>query len=144
MNNFWSEIFTYLVIESVLSVAFAIFIFFVTTRTRSEISRRWIASLLFSLFAGITVYILFIVLFGINWLMITKDLIAAIDILHFARYFLPILIQTKVFIEIPVMVGFLLIAYVYFWQTGDRLIEKYWRNPRIYYPNNGKPPYLKF
>jgi hypothetical protein len=39
------------------------------------------------------------------------------------------------------MIG-LFIAYSNFWQSGDWFIEKYWRNPKINYGANNKPPFL--
>jgi hypothetical protein len=47
-------------------------------------------------------------------------------------------------ITMPTIIIGTLFAYYNFWKTGDRLIKKYWRNPKVHYDENAKPPFLKF
>jgi ABC-type spermidine/putrescine transport system permease subunit I len=120
-------------------------VFFIwQTKIKSEVSRRWKASSLVSILFGLLIHlcILVIIVFGlisdVNVETMSTDL---------GRVFIEIFSATiglAAIITMPTIIIGTLFAYYNFWKTGDRLIKKYWRNPKVHYDENAKPPFLKF
>jgi hypothetical protein len=123
-------------------VVFFGFTYFVSRKTYGEVSRRWKASAFMSVCFGVFVQLLVLAIVVFVWLL-EKDIQSMF--MNFSMTiisFVAVGIVIGATVTMPVVVIGLFIAYHNFWQSGDRFIEKYWRNPKIHYGANRKPPFL--
>jgi|RhiMetdeSRZDD1v2_1073273.scaffolds.fasta_scaffold1848325_1 hypothetical protein len=120
------------------------FIYFVTMKTDSEVSRRWKAAAFIGVCVGVSVQLIVLTLVVLGWFIESKTETFVVNLSTTVISFFAEGIVIGATVTMPVVFIGLFIAYHYFWQTGDRLIEKYWRNPKIHYGANSKPPFLKF
>jgi hypothetical protein len=144
MENVFEYLPSYIIALIVELIVFFGFVYFVTMKTDDEISRRWKAASFVSVCVGLLVQVAVWALVVFGWFIEnnTEAFVANLSttiLLFFAE---GVVIGATV--TMPVVLIGLFIAYHYFWQTGDRLIEKYWRNPKIHYGANSKPPFLRF
>lgn len=125
-------------------VVFFGFVYFVTMKTDDEVSRRWKAAAFVSVCSGLLVQLVVLALIVFSWFFENNTETFVVNLPTTIISFFAEGIVIGATVTMPVVIIGLLIAYHYFWQTGDRLIEKYWRNPKIHYGANSKPPFLKF
>jgi hypothetical protein len=125
-------------------IFFASFIFIVCFRTNEDFARRWKASVFIGMLSGICTHLIFTLLLIIGWIYRGGFTTLQNGVNEIIGQCVLLFVDTAAYFTMPVMILATLIAYFNFWQTGDRLIEKYWRNPKIRYRANQKPPYLKF
>jgi hypothetical protein len=110
--------------------------------TKYETSRRWGASAyigVLSCIAGSTLIVIMLLV-----ILISKGDIFAI-IRNLPRLYinsLYLMLGLITFISMPLTFIVTFGLYFTFWRDGDTLIEKYWKNPKIHYPDNAKPPYF--
>ena len=125
-------------------IVFSGFVYFVSSKTKDDVSRRWKASAVISVLYGMAIHFLFMVIIVLGWIVETdfESLIATLPEKLFS--FASQAIGLAAIITMPAIIFGVFIAYHYLLQTGDRLVEKYWKNPKIHYGENQKPPYLKF
>jgi hypothetical protein len=123
---------------------FSLFAYFVFSITKAEINRRCKGSVIIGVVSGLCFHTLFLILIIISWL----NHLNPVTFFNIYRTYMSEVISGILgmdsMILMPITIISTIIAYVQLEQTGDRLIEKYWRNPKIYYGENPKPPYLKF
>jgi hypothetical protein len=110
--------------------------------TKYETSRRWRASAYIGVLSGIAGSTLIVIMLLV--ILISKGDIFAI-ILNLPRLYinsLYLMLGLITFISMPLTFIVTFGLYFTFWRDGDTLIEKYWKNPKIHYPDNAKPPYF--
>jgi len=78
----------------------------------------------------------------IDWLIKINISDLLQNVISFLDISLPAFLALEALIVMPGIIIGTLIAYHRFLQSGDRLIEKYWKNPKIHYIDNQKPPYF--
>jgi NADH:ubiquinone oxidoreductase subunit 6 (subunit J) len=125
-------------------IVFSSFVYIVSTRTNEELSRRWKASAFVSVLFGLLIHFFCIVLFVIICIYNANSETLLNDLPNKFKEGLLLLISLATFITMPIIIIGIFIVFFQFRQNGDRLIEKYWRNPKISYREHAKPPYLKF
>jgi hypothetical protein len=134
----------YLIILLVEVSLFSIFVYLVFSKTKDDVCRRWKASVFVSVIFGIFIQTILLGLSAVGWLM-QVNFATLIDSFIKGFYALiPAWIGMEALLTMPIIILGTFIAYFRFWNSGDRLIEKYWRNPKIHYGQNQKPPFLKF
>jgi hypothetical protein len=110
--------------------------------TKYETSRRWRASAYIGVLSGIAGSTLIVIMLLV--ILISKGDIFAI-IRNLPRLYinsLYLMLGLITFISMPLTFIVTFGLYFTFWRDGDTLIEKYWKNPKIHYPDNAKPPYF--
>jgi hypothetical protein len=110
--------------------------------TKYETSRRWRASAYIGVLSGIAGSTLIVIMLLV--ILISKGDIFAI-ILNLPRLYinsLYLMLGLITFISMPLTFIVTFGLYFTFWRDGDTLIEKFWKNPKIHYPDNAKPPYF--
>ncbi|HLO14339.1 MAG TPA: hypothetical protein VK206_05895 [Anaerolineales bacterium] len=143
MNNV-EHILGYVIALIIELVVFFNFVYFVSRKTEVEVSRRWKASALISVSFGLLVQLVSLAIIVLDW-VIKKDIetfIVSLPQMLISLFAESIVIGAMV--TMPVILIGIFMAYHHLWQTGDRFVEKYWRNPKIHYDENSKPPFLKF
>lgn len=121
---------------------YIIFIYLASTTTKLEVSRRWRASALVGVISGLALNTMIVIVIWSSWIMQGKIGTIFQD---FAQAFIlcfNIILGLTPYITMPMIIIVTLGSYFRFWQDGDRLIEMYWKNPKIHYPDNAKPPYF--
>jgi len=107
------------------------------------VSRRWKASVISGVVLGLSIHSIYYILRLAGWLIqVNLATIPSSLIIYFSQL-IPGILGIDSIIIMPIIIMATFIAYVRFEQSGDRLIEKYWRNPKINYPEGQKPPFLK-
>jgi hypothetical protein len=130
-----------LVIELII---FLSFVYFASNKSEGEVSRRWKASAFLSVSFGLLLHSVLVALIVLGWIFETDSKGLFTDL---PEKLMSVAVQTiglAAIITMPVIIIGVFIAYRYLWQTGDRFVEKYWKNPKVHYGENQKPPYLKF
>ena len=128
-----------------LIVEFVVFfglVYFVSRKTDDEVSRRWKASAFISVCFGIFVQLLILAIVVLVWYLENNSKTFVVNFSMGVISFFAVGIVIGATVTMPVVMIGLFIAYHNFWQSGDRCIEKYWRNPKIHYGANSKPPFL--
>lgn len=125
-------------------VVFFGFVYLVSIKTDGEVSRRWKASAFISVCSGLLVQLVVLALVVFGWFIDNKTETFVVSLSTALLYFFAQAIVIGATVTMPVVIIGLFMAYHYLWQTGDRFVEKYWRNPKIHYGENSKPPFLKF
>jgi predicted membrane metal-binding protein len=118
------------------------FIYIASKITKHETSRRWRASALVGVLSGIAGSTVIVIMLLVIWIL--KG-----DVLTILRN-LPMLYINSLYLMLGLITIFsmpltfivTLGLYFTFWRDGDTLIEKFWKNPKIHYPDNTKPPYF--
>jgi hypothetical protein len=123
-------------------VVFFGFIYFVSRKTDVEVSRRWQASAFISVCFGVFVQLLVLAIVVFVWLFENDIQTLFMNFSMIVISFFAVGIVVGAIVTMPMVMIGLFIAYLNFWQSGDRFIEKYWRNPKIHYGANRKPPFL--
>ena len=124
-------------------LAFSGFAYFVFTKTTGEVCRRWKASVVCGVVVGFCIHSFFFVL-GIIGLLVQINLNNLPGLIASSLLLIPAYLGVDSYITMPMVILGTFIAYSRFEQYGDRLIEKYWRNPKVHYGKDQKPPFLKF
>jgi hypothetical protein len=123
---------------------FGCFAYLAPTRTKGEVSRRWAASSLVSILFGLSIHLFLMGIIIVGWISNVNVETFPPDLYGQFIEVLSVTIGLAAIFTMPTIIIGIFIAYFNFWQTGDRLIEKYWRNPKVHYGKNAKPPFLKF
>ena len=144
MENVVEYVPIYVVTLLIELVAFFAFVYFVSTKSEGDISRRWKASAFIGVCFGLLVHLVFLAVIVLGWLFETNVESLFTNLPERIMSFIVEAIALGAIVTMPVAILGLFTAYHYLWQTGDRFVEKYWRNPKIHYGENQKPPYLKF
>ena len=114
--------------------------YFTSTKTESEVSRRWKASAFLSASFGLLIHFVLMAIIVLGWIFETDSETLFADLLEKLMSFASQTIGLAAIITMPMIIIGDFIAYHYLWQTGDRLVEKYWKNPKVHYDKNQKPP----
>lgn len=125
-------------------IVFFGFVYFVSIKAEGDVSRRWKASALISISFGVLIHLLFLVIIVLGRIFETNSETVFINFPERLVSFTTQAIGLAAIVTMPTIIIGVFIAYHYLWQTGDRFVEKYWKNPKIHYSENEKPPYLKF
>ena len=147
MNNIIENLSTYVIALIIELIVFFGFLLLTTSITNSEVSRRWKGASLISVSYGLLFHllILFIFIFEfLSWIFKTNLELILANLPEKLILLESEAIALAAVITMPMIIVGVFIAYLHLWQTGDRFIEKYWKNPKIHYAINEKPPYLKF
>ena len=144
MENIIDYIHNYVVALLIELIFFWVFVYVASNKTEGEVSRRWKASALLSVSFGLLIHFVLLALIVLGWIFETDFETLFADLLEKVMSFASQIIGLAAVITMPVIIIGVFIAYHYLWQTGDRLVEKYWKNPKVHYGENQKPPYLKF
>jgi hypothetical protein len=123
-------------------LVYSVFVYFVFSKTKGDVSRRWKASVVCSVVFGLSMYLIFSFLVIISRLMQGNFPAFIIKLLTNFSYFTPELLVVASLFIMPVIILGTFIAYARFEQRGDRSIDQYWRNPKINYPKGKKPPFF--
>ncbi len=132
----------YLLILIVELLAFSIAAYLLFTKTKDEVNRRWKVSVLCGVTFGLSIDLIFFVMVVIDWLIKLNFSDFLQNVISFLDKSLPAFLGLEALIVMPGIIIGTLIAYYRFLQSGDRLIEKFWRNPKIHYRDDQKPPYF--
>jgi len=143
MENVVENVPTYVVALSVELIVFFGFVYFVSIKTKGDISRRWKASAFISICFGLLVHTVTLAIIVLVWLIEAKAETFFVNLPEKAISFFAQVITIGAIVTMPVVIIGIFMAYYHLWQTGDRFVEKYWRNPKIHYGENAKPPFLK-
>ena len=143
MENVFEQLPGHIIALTVELIVFFGLVCFATMKSESEASRRWKASALISVLLGFFIQLAVLALVVFGWLIGENTEASVMNLSTRVISFFAEGIVIGATVSMPVVLIGLLIAYHYFWQTGDRLIEKYWRNPKIHYGANSKPPFFK-
>lgn len=142
MNNQVSVPINYLITFLVEVVFFSIFVYIVLKKTRDETLRRWKVSV----FAGVaTGFIIQTIIFGlglVGWLMQVKSAAFFESLITYFFTLLSVFIVLESLVIMPIIILSTFIAYFQFENSGDRIIEKYCKNPKIHYSTDQKPPFF--
>jgi hypothetical protein len=143
VDNMIMELIQYLVLLLAEIIAFSIFVYFVSTRTHGQISRRWKASAFVSVLYGLLSHDLGNLLLLIGWNYGESLETLLIDLPNKLTKGFLFMINLAAFYTMPAIIIGVFFAYLNFWSSGDLWIEKYWKNPKISYRDH-EPPILKF
>jgi hypothetical protein len=144
MENVVTYIPIYVIALIVEFIVFFGYVYFVSVKTEGGVSRRWKASAFISVCCGLLVHVSILGAIVLGWLIETNIEIFLISLPEKVMSFFANAIAVGAIVTMPVVMIGLFMAYFHLWQTGDRFVEKYWRNPKVHYGENGKPPFLKF
>jgi hypothetical protein len=144
MENLFPIPINYFVILFVEIIVFSLFVYFVFTKTTGEICRRWKASVFLAALIGVFVQASFIGLGWVGWLMEVNLSTFFQDFIQFVDRLIPASLAMASFVTLPIIILGTFFAYAWFAQHGDYLIDKYWRNPKVYYRSDQKPPFHNF
>lgn len=131
----------FLFVEIMIFSTFAYFVFFKTT---GEVCRRWKVSIFVAVTFGVVTQTFFIGLGWIGWLMKLNLATIGKDLIEYLNILMPASLGTASLITMPIIILGTFIVYYQLLNSGDCLIEKYWRNPKVHYGSNQKPPFRTF
>jgi hypothetical protein len=120
------------------------FVYLVSIKTEGDISRRWKAAAFIGVFYGLLIHLVFLVIIVLGWIFETNFETFFINLPERILSFTAQIIALETMVTMPIIIIGVFMAYHHLWQTGDRFVEKYWKNPKIHYGENQKPPFLKF
>lgn len=124
-------------------VVFFGFVHFASAKTKSEVSRRWKAAALISVCCGLLSHLLVSAILVLSWFFDKNIGKVIVELPNLLITFFAQAIVIGAMVTMPMVILVLFLAYFSLWQTGDRLVEQFWRNPKIHYDENNKPPFLK-
>ena len=120
------------------------FVYIIFSKAKGESSRRWKASVVVAVLFGVLIHICFIMALIMVWIDWANFETLFIDFFNKYKEGLLLIISADTLIILPMIIIGIFVAYIMFWQSGDRYVEKFWRNPKISYREHPKPPFLKF
>ena len=144
MKNIVEYVPTYVIALLVEFIVYFGFLYLVSTKTAGDVSRQWKASAFISVCFGLLVHLVTLAVIILGWLIETnvETFFARLPENIISLFVQAIAIGAVA--TMPVVILGIFIAYLHLWQTGDRFVEKYWRNPKIHYGEHPNPPPLKF
>lgn len=125
-------------------IVFFGFVYIASSKTKGEVSRRWKASALISVLYGLVTHFLLMIIIFLGWIFETDFETMFVYLPEKLLSSASQCISLATTITMPAIIIGVFIVYHYLWQTGDRVVERYWKNPKIHYDENQKPPYFKF
>jgi hypothetical protein len=134
----------YLIILLVEVSVFSIFVYFVFSKTKDEVCRRWKASVFIGVIPGILIQIFIFGLLAVGWLTRVNSATIIDSFIKGLHTLIPYLIVIEAFIFMPFIICNTFFAYFHFLINGDHLIDKFWRNQKIQYGQSQKSSFLKF
>jgi hypothetical protein len=143
MENVFEYIPTCIIALIIEFVVFFGFIYFVSIKTEGEVSRRWKAAAFISVCLGLLLHLVFLAIIVFAWLIEQNTATFFVNLPEVVIALFAQAIVIGAAMTMPVVIIGLFMAYLHLWQTGDRFIEQYWRNPKIHYGEQRKPPSLK-
>jgi len=129
MENINEYLPRYVVALFIELIIFSGFVFFASSKTKDEVSRRWKASALISILYGLVIHFLLMAIIVLGWIFEKDFETLFADLPKKLLSFASQTIGLAAIITMPAIIIGVFIAYHYLWQTGDRLVEKYWKNP---------------
>jgi hypothetical protein len=140
-------------IESLLShfivlvgenIAFMGFSILIHLKTVDAVFRRWKASAIISIFFGVFLHLAVYAIFIVSIITKSSFTITDLSVSTILVSFATLSIVFGELITMPCIIIGQFLIYFRLWQSGDRFVDKYWRNPKISYRENGDWPFLKF
>jgi hypothetical protein len=122
-------------------IVYSVFVFIVFSKSTGEVYRRWNASVFVAGLIGIFIHSSIIGLGWLGWFMKLNLSTFVNDIIQFSNDLMPVSIAMASLITMPIIILGTFFAYARFKQFGDYYIDKYWRNPKVHYNSNHKPPF---
>ena len=144
MENVVENVLIYAVVLLIELGVFFGFVYFVSIKTEGDVSRRWKASAFISVCFGLLVHMVTLAIIILAWFIEANAATFFVNLPEKVMTFFAQVIAIGAIVTMPVVMIGIFMAYQHLWQTGDRFVEKYWRNPKIHYGENARPPFLKF
>jgi hypothetical protein len=128
-------------------IGYVIFAYIVTRTRKIDVSRRWKASIFTGVLVGLVIFYGFLALLAIGLILESSTFllsnISLDQILNRVILFQQSILTLLIFSFLSTFIS-TIIVYINHWQTGDMFIEKYWRDPRVNYPDGKKGFMIKF
>jgi len=131
----------YALILFVEILAYCIFVYFVVSKTTGQVARRWKASVFSGVVFGLCFHLFFSGLLMLGWLLQVNFVSSLYSQINGLLLLAAQIIVLDSIVIMPIIIVGTFIAFGRFASSGDQLIEKHWRNPKIHYGEYKRPPF---